>query len=98
MKLVNQNILIISNEPWGNIWYSKHNYANELSKKNKVFFLNPPMPFKFSNFLNFKIKEEKVSDTLTILQYSNLLPVSFAGLWKLNDKLILKRLHNFFEG
>lgn len=97
MKLENQNILIVSNEPWGDIWYSKHNYANELSKKNKVVFLNPPRPFKLTNFLNFKIQETIISPSLTVLQYPNMLPVSLLGLWRLNDKIILKRLHSFFE-
>ena len=34
MKLENQTILVTSNEPWGDLWYSKQNYAYELSKKN----------------------------------------------------------------
>lgn len=97
MKLENQNILIVSNEPWGDIWYSKHNYAHELSKKNKVFFINPPRPFKFTNFLNFKIHEKKISSELTILEYPNLLPVSILGFWRLNDIIVLKKLHRFFK-
>lgn len=38
----NKIILIISPEAWGTSFVSKHNYAIELSKNNKVYFLNPP--------------------------------------------------------
>jgi hypothetical protein len=37
-----KNILIISPEGWDHLFVSKHHYAIELSKKNRVFFLNPP--------------------------------------------------------
>lgn len=97
MKLENQNIVIVSNEPWGDIWYSKHNYANELSKKNRVFFIDPPKRFRFGNFFNFKIHEKKIHPTLSVIEYSNLFPVSLFGLWWLNDILILKRLHTLFD-
>jgi len=95
LKLENQNILIISNEVWGGIWYSKHNYADQLSKNNKVFFLNPAKPFRLTNI--FKgIKEDKIKDNLTLIEYSNILPTSFFNFWKINDHLILKRLKKYF--
>ena len=97
MKLENQNIIIVSNEPWGDIWYSKHNYAYELSKKNKVFFLNPPKPFSVKNIFSTQINENSVSDTITVLEYGNRLPVSLFNFWKLNDKIILKALKRFFD-
>lgn len=38
-----KNILLISPEPWGTNYVSKHHYAIELAKKGfQVFFLNPP--------------------------------------------------------
>jgi hypothetical protein len=37
-----KNIVIISPEGWNHLFVSKHHYAIELSKCNKVFFLNPP--------------------------------------------------------
>lgn len=97
MKLENQNIVIVSNEPWGDIWYSKHNYAHELSKKNNVIFIGPPKPFSPGNFFNFKIEEKKISPSLTVIQYPNIFPVSILGFWKLNDSFVLKKLHAFFE-
>lgn len=43
MKLIDKTILLISPEPWGHIFVSKHHYAVHLGKRgNKVFFLNPP--------------------------------------------------------
>jgi hypothetical protein len=44
VRIKDKNILIISPEPWGHIFVSKHHYAIHLSGRanNKVFFLNPP--------------------------------------------------------
>lgn len=39
---IGKNILIVSPESWNHLFVSKHNYAIELSKYNKVYFLNPP--------------------------------------------------------
>lgn len=97
MKLKDQNILIISNEPWGDFWYSKHNYAYELSKKNRVFFLNPPIAFAPKNTFKKKIEEKIIDLNLTVVEYKNILPVSFFNFWKINDVLILKALNNYFQ-
>jgi FkbM family methyltransferase len=96
MILEGQNILILSNEPWGDIWYSKHNYAYELSKKNKVYFLNPPIPFSPTKFFS-RIREKKISENLTVIEYANALPVSLLNFWKLNDKIVLHRLKKYFS-
>ena len=41
--LKGKKILLISPQPWSEMWISKHHYAIELSKRgNKVYFLNPP--------------------------------------------------------
>lgn len=43
MSLEGKNILLVSPEPWGHLFVSKHHYAICLSRKgNRVFFLNPP--------------------------------------------------------
>jgi hypothetical protein len=43
MNLSDKNILLISPEPWGHIFVSKHHYATHLAEKgNSVYFLNPP--------------------------------------------------------
>jgi hypothetical protein len=43
MEFLNgKSILIISPEGWGKSYLSKHHYAIELAKSNKVWFLNPP--------------------------------------------------------
>ncbi len=97
MKLINQNIIIVSNEKWGNMWYSKHNYANQLSKKNNVFFLNPPHPFHMFNLFKKKITSFRVSDSLTVLEYKNILPTSLPFLWKINDFIIIRAINIFFK-
>lgn len=43
MYLNTKKILVISPEPWGNNFVSKHHYAVTLAKQgNRVYFLNPP--------------------------------------------------------
>lgn len=42
MQLNRKVIYIISPEPWGTNFVSKHHYASLLSENNEVFFLNPP--------------------------------------------------------
>ena len=93
MKLENQNILIVSNEPWGDIWYSKHNWAFELSKKNNVFFINPPSNWKLSNLWNFKIKIEDYTEKLQILNYQNVLPYTrFNLMHQFNNFIVSKKI------
>ena len=91
MKLENQHIIIVSNEPWGDVWYSKHNYANELSKKNTVIFINPTNKWKFSNLFS-KIRIESVSPSLSVLHYHNILPSINFTLFRFNDYLITIRI------
>jgi len=40
LKLINNNILIVSPESWGTNFVSKHHYALELAKNNSVYFIN----------------------------------------------------------
>lgn len=51
--------LLISPQPWGKMYLSKHNYAIELAEAgNKVYFLNPPTYKKIASKLDLKVKEE----------------------------------------
>lgn len=94
MKLENQNIIIISNEPWGEIWYSKQNYAYELSKLgNKVYFIDPPQPYQVKNLFHNPFTIKKYSDNLSIIQYQNRLPASKFN--KLNNIWVTRDLENF---
>lgn len=99
MKLENQTILIVSNEAWGPVWYSKHNYANELSKKNRVYFVDPPGKWRFMNLFKPKICEEPLSSGLSVLKYNNALPGNESRPWlfRINEWLIAKRLRRFVK-
>lgn len=98
MKLENQTILITSNEPWGDLWYSKQNYAYELSRKNKVYFINPPVKWNWKNALNNPpIVEHSYSDNLKILNYENYLPIRSNFLNRLNNQWISKKIKNYLH-
>lgn len=97
MKLENQHILILSNEPWGETWFSKHNYAWELAKKNKVYFINPPSPFQPLNIFKSNLEVKNISDNLFVVDYKNILPVSFEPLRLINELFIFNRLKKFLK-
>ena len=62
--MTDKNILIISPEPWGINFVSKHHYALELSNRNIVFFLNPPSKLN-------QIKQ--INSRLFVIDYSVLI-------------------------
>lgn len=95
--LRDQDIIVISNEPWGEIWFSKHNYAYEFSKNNKVVFINPTKKWKIKNLFSNKITTEKYSDNLTILNYRNYLPALTFLLFRLNNFFVSHLLGRFFN-
>ena len=97
-KLENQVILIISNEPWGDIWYSKHNWAYELSKKNRVFFINAPKRWKLKDLFCKTLNINEYSDTLKIIDYNNRLPFTrFELIYNLNELIISKSIRKFLK-
>ena len=87
-----KNILIISNEPWGNIWFSKHHYAHELSKKYTVYFVNPTSGWVPSNLVKSKIVINKVSHQLFTVDYYNFLPSFFM---EINNNVVSNRIYKF---
>ena len=95
MGLKNKTILITSNEPWGDIWYTKHNYAFELSKNNKVFFLNPPTNWKPSNLFSNKIVKRELNKNLFVLNYKNYLPLINIKSYGTSDVFGTNRVNNY---
>jgi len=63
----NKTILIISPQKWGDMKLSKHHYAQELAKYNKVYFLNPPNV----GFFNIQVTSNPNVNNLTIIEYSD---------------------------
>ena len=86
--LQNKKILIISPEDFGVVFLSKHHYAEELSKKNKVWFLNAK-----GNRRQKKLIEISNEDSnLNIVSYFNL----FFGFGKIPFWLT-KLINNFLS-
>ena len=71
MQLLKSTILIISPEPWGECFVSKHHYAVTLAQRgNSVYFLNPP-----GSSSKIRISKDK-NHNVNILDY----PGHFTGL------------------
>ncbi len=92
MELSGRNIVIISNEGWGDVWYSKHNYAYELSKKNRVIFIDPTERWKPKNLTDHRITIRPISPTLSVLHYDNILPSLTDLLFRWNNSLVSKNI------
>lgn len=97
IQLENQTILVTSNEPWGDLWYSKQNYAYELSKRNKVYFINPPTKWNWKNFFSNPITEASYTENLHILNYENYLPIRSDALNRTNNRWVSKKLRAYLE-
>lgn len=66
--------LLISPQPWGEMYLSKHNYAIELAEAgNKVYFLNPPTYKKIAGKVSIKLKEQLPN--LYLVDYTLSVPV-----------------------
>lgn len=66
-------ILLISPEPWGQNFVSKHHYARYLSKNNKVYFLNPAKGFSKAPLTSMNVGVNEVETNLLTVDYLNLL-------------------------
>ena len=83
MQLKEQVILIISPEPWGKSFVSKHHYAVSLAKQgNQVYFLNPPGPAWGINTSDF--------ENLWVVDYSGF-PPGYRYLPKVVRKAITRK-------
>ena len=94
-------IFVASNEPWGDQWFIKHHYANELAKLGfEVFFLNPVGGWSVSGFFDKEIKTKKVADNLTLVSYQNPLPLRFfkEKALKYNDRVNAEKLSELVKG
>ncbi len=95
MELTGKVILLISSEPWGKIYISKHHYANALAARgNKVFFLNPPDFTLKRGTVNIR----EINEHLSVISYRPVFPwvIKFHARW-LFDLLIRKIIANIIK-
>ncbi len=93
-------ILLLSNEPWSPVWYSKQHYANELSKLGlQVYFINPPNKWKLLNLFSWGIQQQQIADNLITINYNQTLPGGSDKLWliRLNDFFLCLKLRIFLK-
>lgn len=90
-------ILIVSNEEWNGPRYSKHRYALALTAKRKVYFVDPPDPWRPSHALRMRIRERTTSQGITILSYNNAIPLLGGKLGPFNDRIIARRIRKYLE-
>lgn len=83
-------IVLISPEPWGENFVSKHHYANYLAKNNKVYFLNPADGSAKFPLSGMDIRTKTIHENLIIVSYKNLIP-SLNALPKFIQKLTYRQ-------
>ena len=87
------DILITSNEAWTDVWFSKHNYAYELSRQHRVFFINPPKTWRLKQFLKPQISSQEILPNLYVVDYDNYLPLRAKYLHHKNNQLVSKLIY-----
>ncbi|MBL7951195.1 MAG: hypothetical protein JNM62_05700 [Flavobacteriales bacterium] len=85
-------VLIASNEGWNGPRYSKHRFALALSTRRKVFFIDPSPPWRPSYLLRRRILERTTNEGITVLSYSNAVPLFGGRLGAFNDRIISARI------
>ncbi|CAA6819642.1 MAG: Unknown protein [uncultured Aureispira sp.] len=89
-------ILITSNEPWGDIWFSKQHYANELSKLgHEVYFINAPTGWSIGHLFSNKIQINPIKANLYTIDYNNKFPLrgSKKIALRLNDSINERKIY-----
>lgn len=101
MEFESHTILITSNEPWGDMWFSKQHYAYELSKLgHQIYFINPTNKWNWHNIFSFNVKfRDSDYENLTIVCYKNNFPQSiFKPFFTLlNDFLNCIKLNRYIN-
>lgn len=94
IQLSDKNILLFSNEPWGDIWFSKHHYALTLSQHNEVWFINPAGKWHWKNLFLRKPEVVEIQPGLKSVTYRNLFPKTGSNrlFRKLNDRIIAREI------
>lgn len=67
-------VFLISPEYWGNNFVSKHHYANYLSAKYLVYFIQPPSKWSFKNIFSTNIETKAINPNLLLVEMANILP------------------------
>lgn len=89
--------LISSNEPWGDMWFSKQNYAYELSREHRVYFLNPPKKWTLKQFISPYIEAKNYSENLIVVDYHSYLPLRSNWLNERNNALCSALIRRFLQ-
>lgn len=75
MSKVLQSVIVISNEPWGNLKFSKHHYASALSNDYLTYFVNPAKKWSIAHSVKpTEVNFNFVSNNLCIVDYTKRLP------------------------
>ena len=81
-----RNILILSPQPWNNLFISKHNYARAFAVHNKVIYVGAPG----HNKGGFKFTKPEKDINLQILEYNIPLPEKIKFHWNRVYQLFIK--------
>ncbi|MGV3636602.1 MAG: hypothetical protein ACO1NQ_03040 [Flavobacteriales bacterium] len=64
-------------EPWGDMWYSKHHYANRLARDHTVYFVGLPDRWRVTDLFSFRVKVRRTKEGVNVVEYRNNLPLRF---------------------
>lgn len=76
---VQQPVVIMSMEPWGDMWYSKQHYAAQLAQGREVYFVSLPDRWRWTDLFSFRASQSVSPEGVHVVEYRNNLPLRLLG-------------------
>lgn len=74
-----QHVVIMSMEPWGDMWYSKQHYAAQLAQDREVYFVSLPDRWRWTDLFSFRASQSISPEGVHVVEYRNNLPLRLLG-------------------
>lgn len=74
-----QPVVIVSMEPWGDMWYSKQHYAAQLASEREVYFVSLPDRWRWKDLFSFTASLRETPEGVRVLEYRNNFPLRLLG-------------------
>lgn len=74
-----QPVVIVSMEPWGDMWYSKQHYAAHLAGERDVYFVSLPDRWRWRDLFSFTASLRETPEGVRVVEYRNNFPLRLLG-------------------
>jgi len=74
-----RSVVILSMEPWGDMWYSKQHYAAQLASERDTYFVSLPDRWRWKDLFSFRASLMETPEGVRVVEYRNNLPLRLLG-------------------